>query len=195
MCCSHGIRILNGRFTGDTQGHLTFYSNNGSSCVDYALASMALLNSIKYFSVADPDNCLSDHCLIRFGIRCKFEETLENTQRLSPLYDKFVWSEDSRTLYPLTLLDEVMQNLHSQFLTHSFRPSLQGVEEAVSGLTQLLVQPGKRCLKLINRSKPKKVKIRKGKLGFDLDCRRLRQEVRRLGRMLRRNHYDRDLRL
>ena len=115
LCSSHSMRILNGRFIGDTQGHLTFYSHNGASCVDYTLVSVNVLDRITYFSIAEPDYIMSDHCLQRVGLRCAFNENIV-TQVLHPMYDKFEWVENGKHLYPLALLNEDSQSMLCEFL-------------------------------------------------------------------------------
>lgn len=49
MCISSRLRILNGRFIGDSLGYFTCYTFNGCSTVDYGLVSKDLLSSVKYF--------------------------------------------------------------------------------------------------------------------------------------------------
>jgi hypothetical protein len=39
LCLSSRLRILNGRFLGDSLGYFTYISNNGFSSVDYAILS------------------------------------------------------------------------------------------------------------------------------------------------------------
>ena len=39
LCLSSRLRILNGRFLGDSLGYFTYMSNNGFSSVDYAILS------------------------------------------------------------------------------------------------------------------------------------------------------------
>ena len=55
LCCSHGIHILNGRVKGDLEGHLTCFTNNGASLVDYTLASTSIFKSIDYFEISKED--------------------------------------------------------------------------------------------------------------------------------------------
>ena len=46
LCCSINIHVLNGSMFDDRNGEITCTSNNGSSVVDYMLASTSLFNSI-----------------------------------------------------------------------------------------------------------------------------------------------------
>ncbi|CAC5420357.1 unnamed protein product [Mytilus coruscus] len=47
MCLSSRLRLLNGRFLGDSLGYYTYMSSNGFSTVDYAVVIESLLSSVK----------------------------------------------------------------------------------------------------------------------------------------------------
>ncbi|CAC5377717.1 unnamed protein product [Mytilus coruscus] len=64
---SSQVRIVNGRFLGDSLGCFTFYNSNGKSTVDYMLTSQNLFYTINNFMVKPPTD-LSDHCLIALNI-------------------------------------------------------------------------------------------------------------------------------
>ena len=70
ICKSHNLRILNGRFLGDSLGYFTFFNSNGCSTVDYMLASNEIFHQTEYFSVSSPSE-LSYHSLIHVSIRMK----------------------------------------------------------------------------------------------------------------------------
>ena len=69
LCLSSGLRILNGRFLGDSLGYFTYMSNNGFSSVDYAILSESLLPSVIYFKTND-FTYLSDHVQIELYLKC-----------------------------------------------------------------------------------------------------------------------------
>ena len=61
ICCDLSLRIVNGRFGYDKgTGDYTCVTHNGSSTIDYAICSPALLKSISNFVVDELDTCLSD---------------------------------------------------------------------------------------------------------------------------------------
>ena len=64
LCISSQLRILNGRYVGDSLGYFTCLTVNGLSSVDYAIASESLLSSVLYFSTQEI-NYLSDHLHIK----------------------------------------------------------------------------------------------------------------------------------
>ena len=52
ICCSHSIRIMNGRLTGDLFGNFTYFSENntcGASVIDYVIASASILDALKLY--------------------------------------------------------------------------------------------------------------------------------------------------
>lgn len=198
MCCDPSLRILNGRFAGDTLGNPTFYSNSGmgTSCVDYTLTYVPLFNRIRYFSIANPDRLISDHCVQRFGLRCTFQDTVTTKSNVRSLFDKFEWGDSGTQLYQRTLLSE---NVHSKICNFMLKDLSIGTKEAndaVQEITNILVEAGKGSLKLIRRSGGKRNKngYRKTKLGFDQECFMLRKELRSLGRAVHRNPFNQSIR-
>ena len=71
-CCSLGIHILNVRLFDDKDGNITCTANNGSSIVDYMIASSSLFNNITSFGVDTID--LSVH----FPLYCTLSFTVLN---------------------------------------------------------------------------------------------------------------------
>ncbi|CAG2205936.1 unnamed protein product [Mytilus edulis] len=69
LCSSSRLRILNGRFLGDSLGYFTYMCNTGFSTVDYAIASESLLPEVKYFKTND-FTYLSDHVQINLYMNC-----------------------------------------------------------------------------------------------------------------------------
>ena len=69
LCLSSRLRILNGRFLGDSLGYFTYMSNNGFSSVDYAILSESLLPSVKYSKTND-FTYHSDHVQIELYLKC-----------------------------------------------------------------------------------------------------------------------------
>ena len=69
LCIASQLRVLTGRFIGDMLGNMTCYKPNGTSTVDYALASVDLVNSVNFFQVLYP-SYLSDHVQIAVYLNC-----------------------------------------------------------------------------------------------------------------------------
>ncbi|CAG2198439.1 unnamed protein product [Mytilus edulis] len=89
LCLSSRLRILNGRYVGDSLGYFTCMSNNGYSTVDYAIVSDSLLSSVKYFKINN-FTYLSDHvqielyidCLLNFDKKKVLDEKMETNEIL-----------------------------------------------------------------------------------------------------------------
>jgi len=114
LCISNQIRILNGRFLGDTFGSYTCYTPNGASTVDYVLVSKDILNQILHFRVCNFIPTLSDcHCLLEWSLSAKYSVNINNidvhTYELSPGY---IWSDDSPSFFQDALSTmEIQQRL------------------------------------------------------------------------------------
>ena len=55
LCCTFDVHALNGRMFDDLQGNFACTANNGTSKVDYMLASSSLFNIISNFGTGDID--------------------------------------------------------------------------------------------------------------------------------------------
>ena len=90
----------NGRIFDDKIGDITCVANDGSSVVDYMLASTSLFNSILYFQVASED--FSDHFPLRCRLLLSYES--ENDQSFEADLNennwiKYKWKEESKTQF------------------------------------------------------------------------------------------------
>jgi hypothetical protein len=56
FCCSNDVHFLNGRINGDEEGHLTCFTSNGCSVVDYTLASSSLFPFFCKFQIGEYDD-------------------------------------------------------------------------------------------------------------------------------------------
>ena len=99
LCIASQLRILNGRKLGDLNGSFTCHSYNGSSTIDYVIASENIVNDVTYMKVDPFDGTLSDcHCKLSFQISVtkSFTRPVYNTtQKPRPSTVKFKWTEAS----------------------------------------------------------------------------------------------------
>ncbi|CAC5361857.1 unnamed protein product [Mytilus coruscus] len=110
ICKSSQMRIVNGRFHGDSlgyHGYFTFYNSNGkrTSTVDYMLTSQNLFYTINNFMVKPPTD-LSDHCLIALNIFNLKNYKEINKEELWSLPHTFKWTNQSKDIYIDALLEE-----------------------------------------------------------------------------------------
>ena len=101
LCCTFNVHILNGRRFGDKEGHFTCFANNGTSVVDYMIASTTLFPKITHFKVDDFD--ISDH----LPIFCKLtlyesqrNETVNDTQDNEIIaWEKYKWNPEKKDVF------------------------------------------------------------------------------------------------
>lgn len=107
ICKTYQLRILNGRFLGDSLGYYTFFNSNGKSMIDYMLTSTDLFHDVEYFNILPP-NELSDHCLLSTGIKnnCSGIEIGNNTTVHKILPGTFIWDDEKRERFTISLVDD-----------------------------------------------------------------------------------------
>jgi len=95
------LRILNGRFLGDSMGRYTFYSHNGASTIDYGICHNSIIQDINYFSVL-PLTEYSDHCQIVLSFKCdirpKHKERTTQYKTI-PVTSTPKWHNNSKDIY------------------------------------------------------------------------------------------------
>ena len=182
LCVSVRIRILNGRFPGDSMGYFTCHKHNGSSAVDYGMVSEEILSNILYFHVHRQLSSFTDHCQIALCLhKLKFKKSANETVSLKPLPRSFKWNEDSAETFlaSLCMPDSVTDVNH--IMQTTFNETVGGVEQAVSKLETVMIRAAERSLK----SKRIKQKRRDDhKKWFNGDLARLRREVTSAGRLM-----------
>ena len=97
LCIASQLRILNGRYLGDTMGNMTCFKPNGASTVDYALANVDLIKSVNFFQTLVP-TYLSDHVQIVLHLKCHIKDENHNTYYKSfKINSIFKWENVSKT--------------------------------------------------------------------------------------------------
>ncbi|CAG2237634.1 unnamed protein product [Mytilus edulis] len=111
LCISSRLRILNGRYIGDSQGYYTCITPNGYSSVDYAVTSVALLSSVQYFKTC-PFNYLSDHAQIEVHLKCNIKLKQTNNFDSWKTTRRFLWEENSKQkLIEVLASNEIKENI------------------------------------------------------------------------------------
>ena len=111
------MRIVNGRFLGDSLGHPTCYSPNGApSTIDYMLLSSPALSMVRSFAVNDLTTA-SIHCSLSLRLKTSFFKAIESQQSVTQQLPKFYWhagDDDKfvRALNSPSIMDE-LQKLES----------------------------------------------------------------------------------
>jgi hypothetical protein len=111
ICVGNQLRILNGRFAGDSFGKFSFHTYNGSSTVDYVIVSEPLLFEIPLFNTANFIPTLSDtHCKLSWGIQSRYKILPSvNTSTDIPFPKQYIWDDASEIKFQNTL-----SNIHFQ---------------------------------------------------------------------------------
>jgi len=154
FCKGCQMRILNGRTLGIMLGKFTCFTPNGSSVVDYAIVSESVLKSILYFNVSDFVPTLSDcHCRLEWEMSAKFidcnstidEDHINN--HIHPMLARYVWSDDSGTLFQDALKSQQIQTQISDFLNNMKYDSPLNINTASAKLANSITQAADMSLK------------------------------------------------
>ncbi|CAC5411314.1 unnamed protein product [Mytilus coruscus] len=100
-CIETKLRILNGRFLGDSVGKCTYFdARGGCSVIDYIIVSEDIFHYISYFSVL-PLVETSGHCIIRMSL--KFNVPIVNHDNeytnMEFLPGNFIWDNNCHETY------------------------------------------------------------------------------------------------
>ena len=113
LCCTHNIHMLNGRIVGDLPGHLTCFTANGCSIVDYTVASSSLFPLIHRFEIGDAD----DYTHLPQLTQINMMEYLNADEHSEAVEDRENYNRSSktRTFYKWTK-ESLEKMLHSRHL-------------------------------------------------------------------------------
>lgn len=197
ICRNNHLRILNGRFLGDSLGYFTFYNCNGQSTVDYMLASPNIFYEIKLFQVHPPSEH-SDHCMISVMIRASAQSTVLPTESETfSIPGSFVWTEEKTDLFKDTLLqDDSIEDILS--LNNNLDdPNCVDINSLVLKTNEIYLKAANKSLHFRRKkcSTRKYNKIRPKKIWMSNNCLLLRREVRSLGKRLALQPNNNALRL
>ena len=185
MCKSLGLLILNGRKVGDLFGKYTSFQWNGSSVVDYVLASNSVFSSISYFKVGRYIPWLSDHCALRYSLdSClKYEDKLE-TKDTGIKLEKLFWNEDSPEKFTSIL------EMHEQEISSILNVPDANADDIVKKFQNLITAVTKEG----NFIKKSGKKPSTDEPWFDNECKRGKEHVTNIGKSLQSCPSDKNLR-
>ena len=156
LCKGTGLRILNGRFLGDTLGHPTCYSPNGNpSTIDYMMLSSTAVSRVRHFMVNNLTTS-SIHCSLSLLIKTGcYKIKHAPAAQLTPL-PKYLWRNGDDTKFLDALNSSEISNELSD-LTNRLRSSTvnhNDIDWACSSLNNTLIKAAERAG--IKRLLPKK---------------------------------------
>lgn len=189
-CKDLQLRILNGRFLGDSLGYYTFYNSNGQSTVDYMLASQSVFYIVKYFIVHTPVE-FSDHCMISVCIKSHVQRETTPTTNNTPL-GHYIWDSKAVDFYKDALLENGSINDILYLNTLLDDNNLKDIDFLVSKTNDIYIKAASETMVYrkpsnLSRSYNKKKKAKPKKPWMSNDCLLLRREVRSLGKKLQKD--------
>lgn len=191
ICIESKLRILNGRCLGDTLGSFTCHTYNGSSVVDYAIASEKICKDILYFHVQKFDGTLSDHCMTTTLIQIKKPLSTQSKEiNLNTLQLPQKWSDKVKNIFTANINNTETQNKINQLHT---LVNTSDTANLIDSLTTLFVNnlPKKQF-----KPKPKKCKsTKRTEKWYDKSLHDLRKILQRKAHYISTNPYDKPARL
>ncbi|VDI81974.1 Hypothetical predicted protein [Mytilus galloprovincialis] len=149
LCKDLQLRLLNGRFLGDSLGFFTFYNSNGQSTVDYMLTTPNLFYCVQHFIVRSPVE-LSDHCLLSvcFKSCTQRETTLESLSDVG----KFQWEHSMSDNYHDALLHKESVNDILDLMNNIDDENCDDIDFLVSSVNKIYVNAASETLVLKKKS-------------------------------------------
>ena len=152
LCKAIPLRVLNGRCLGDSCGSYTRYPfrtkglTENASVIDYGIENPQLLESVRYFRVAE----LSDHYCISTSIDANFTIITElDNIPTKPCSERFIW----RSPYKEKFCDLINSNQSKMTLRSTlkidFQKTQSGVDNAASKLTNSIIEVARQTLPVL----------------------------------------------
>ena len=141
------LRILNGRFIGDSLGYFTCITPSGYNAVDYAVVSESLLSSVEYFRSGDFTH-ISDHVQIEFFLKCNIDN-VNLKHKLPEDFTDILSYKRNKKSYDLLLQSLETDELRNNFIDFEFKPfSLcqEEIDEACTDLTNIFYKKYRKTL-------------------------------------------------
>ena len=205
MCRASGLRILNGRFIGDTLGYNTCYSDKGSpSVIDYMLCDLSLFyKNVNTFSIMEPSN-YSIHCLLSVSLKTHPHERvlIMDTEILDPLPPCVKWADGHSIKFEHAFQNESIKtdlNTLSQDISNRQEHPPLSLNLCIRKFDSILMKATTvaglhKCPNYKLKSKKDGQKMsqstHKNKIWYDKDCRVIKQQLTHLGKLIKNNPFD-----
>ncbi|CAG2231450.1 unnamed protein product [Mytilus edulis] len=163
LCLSSRLRLLNGRFLGDSLGYYTYMSSSGFSTVDYAVCS---INIDKEISLEEKG--------WHWIKSCK-------------------WSENSKLKLIDALLTENVNNEIIEFEMVNYEENQVGVDEATEKLTKILDNISSLSCKATPKTKRRKKKRKFKQVWSDNVVYETKRQINKIGNKIRNNPNNNSL--
>ena len=194
LCIGGGLRILNGRITGDYLGQLTCHKYNGSSLVDYSVVDTDFLDYVQSFYV-DFLTPFSDHCQISTYIEFTPSALCQKSKQqpsitVTQTTHKSVWTEASATMFQRAVIE------HKTKFDHFVSNDMADIDKMVEEFSQLVGEVAlKSQILKVKRKNPrcqrrKSTPPKKSKPWFNQTLKQTRTQLFDFCKLLSKHPFD-----
>lgn len=188
FCKTNDYVIVNGRKVGDIFGKYTSHQWNGSGVVDYLITQNTDYDKIQNFTVGEYIPWLSDHCPIYTEINLNTPEQtdLNDTVKLHDKEPGYIFNENHKDIF--------LRRLNTEAIKHRFEPFSNNHEvdtiQLADEIKNTIMETAKEC----NFKKNKSNKKNNLTPWFDKECHNIKNKIGHLGKKLKKNPNDKNLR-
>ena len=188
LCKVNNLLITNGCKVGDLFGKFTSHQWNGSALNDYLLTPDHFMNQIADFSVGDYVPWLSDHCPIYNTIILKnIKVATSVTNNLTEIEPNFIFDSEAKSRFLDELKSETIKHKLSQISDDNDMSALE-----VGGfLKTILIDTARKCKV---KTKKRENEDKSSAPWFDNKCKSAKDELGRLGNLLKKDPANADVR-
>jgi exonuclease III len=186
FCIESRLRILNGRFIGDSLGYFTCHKPNGSSVVDYIIMSEELTKRVKYSHV-HKFTMHSDHCKLSTLLRTRHIEITPPKVTTNPIPLGFIWNNDKIPQFQEALNSPEVSAKVSEFMGKKFQNTWEDIQEATNSLNDIIYLAASKSLRKMNR--PKK-SMNKDKIWYNRSLKAMKKDLQKKALLLA--HYPQE---
>ena len=184
LCCTLNIHIINGRLYDDTNGNYTCTANDGTSVVDYNVASSELFARISYFNVENRDES------VHFPLYCQFHFTSDNAVTQADSEPPHIPKPTVRMRWNNDYKDQFLQRFRERLVNlreELFRNISESIDNSVEMITSVYTGA---ATSMTKRSKPREPY--KQPPWWDLECDTLKQRKYSMLRKFRSSNANCD---
>ena len=191
---SNQLRILNGRLKGDEQGEHTFYGANGSSLVDFVLASeqLYLKSPTVISSMKINKNALSfsDHCSVHVSLDVtkRHKENQNSNILTEERPPRYIWCDRMGPVYAEQFNSEQNERIIKSLSSVAINSNVD-VDQTINKISHLLTSSARGILRL--KTFKKKAHRRKFKTQwYNRSCSDIKSRLNNTIRLLKAHPND-----
>ena len=206
LCKSTGMRILNGRTFGDSEGNFTRFplhkNTDKPSTIDYVLCGKSFLSDIISFTVL-PFTDLSDHCCLGTSIKINRDLAELNFDENVVEYPEVIITPQNEPLtFDPSRIDIFKENIRKvenwltvdALVNVNTIPSPEDFLTCITCVSNILVNAAKKSFlpkKVPSKSPKKEIKCRK--VWYSKECASYKSILRKYSRKISSRPFDKNL--